>query len=83
MFADVDVICDGALESSNRFYDEILMSEFVDQERKFAEEDGLPLEIFITFHQHTDEGDCNCIQYITDGRPKYCFNMGDQKGSWQ
>lgn len=87
MYADVDIVVDGAVESTNRFYDETLMAHFIDQEIEFAKGDGLPLEIYVQFHEHTDhdpdvEG-CSCNQYVTDGRPKYVFNMGDEKGAWQ
>jgi hypothetical protein len=87
MFADVDIVCDGAMESTDRFYDEILMRDFLDSEIEMAQEDGLPIQIYVTFHEHSDHDEemdgCECIQYVTDGRPKYVFNMGDEKGSWQ
>lgn len=87
MFADVDIVVDGALESTTRFYDEILMREFLDAEIEMAEGDGLPLEIFVMFHEHSDHDedmdDCACVQFATDGRPKYVFNMGEAVGAWQ
>lgn len=84
MFADVDVVVDGALDSTERFYDEGIMSQHIDREIEFALGDGLPLEIYVSFHEHEeDDNECPCSQYVTDGRPKYVFNMGSEKGSWQ
>lgn len=87
MFTDVDIVVDGALESSDRFYDEAYLNFTLELECEDARQSGLPVEIYITFHEHSDHDeemdDCACIQYVTDGRPKYVFNMGDLKGSWQ
>jgi hypothetical protein len=73
-YAEVTVIVDGALDQEITFTDETLMRDFIDKIREDAESDGYPTEVFVLYHEH-EPGDCECVQYVTDHRPAYAWNI--------
>jgi hypothetical protein len=73
-YAEVEVIVNGALDSTETFFDETLLSERIEQIRQDAESDGYPTEVFITHHEH-DPRECECAQYVTDHHPAYSWNV--------
>ena len=77
-YAELSVIVDGALETEETFHDETLMSARVEEIKEDARGDGYPTEVFILYHEHDDltgDQECACVQYVTDHRPAYAWNM--------
>lgn len=75
MYAEVDVIVDGAVEDHRIFHDQALLAEFVDVVEADAKADGLVTEVYVTYHDHElVAGECACVQYSpTFGKPQYTF----------
>lgn len=77
-YADVTVVVDGAEESCETFHDETLLREHIDQVREDARGDGYPTEVYVLYHEHSDlpdDGECACVQYVTDHKPAYAWNV--------
>lgn len=74
-YADLDVIVDGALEESVTFHDETVMREYISEIEEEAKDHGYPTEVFVVFHEHEDNIECECVQYLTDHHPYVTFNV--------
>ena len=82
-YPDVDVIVEGALDSSETFEDDALseanMAVYIEGTRESAEADGLRTEVYILYHDHDmSEDECSCAQYVTDGHPAYSWNTEEE-----
>lgn len=68
MYAEVDLIVEGALEESETFGDETLMAHRIAEWDEELRGDGYPGEVFVVWHDHAP-GECECVQYLQDGKP--------------
>lgn len=75
MYAEVEVIVEGALEESETFSDDVLMCDYVRQVGEDAESHGHPTEVYILYHEHSPAADCQCVQYVVSHKPDYAWNL--------
>jgi hypothetical protein len=73
-YADVTVIVEGAVEEDSIFTDEVRLRKYIGQIEEQAKGDGYHTEVFILRHEHSPDVECECAQYVTDGRPAYEWN---------
>ena len=83
MYAEITVVCDGALESEEIYHDETLMTEALDAIREDSLADGVPTEVYVMYHEHDAGDECECIQYEQSHRPKFIYNIAQASGEWQ
>lgn len=83
MYAVVTVIVNGALESEETFIDTTLMYHALDEEQQAAEGSGEPTEVYVMYHDHDPDVECECAQYEQSGKPKYIYNRPGEAGEWQ
>ena len=79
MYADVTVIVDGTLDKDERFFDSVMLQSFINQVHKDAGFDGLPTEVYIVYHDHPVQDECQCHQYLTDHKPAYSWNIPENR----
>jgi len=85
-YVTITVIVDGALESEDDFTDYALAEEWIREVARDAENDGVLTEVYLLRHEHDpfEDGDCSCIQYITDHHPAYVFPLdAPESFRWQ
>ena len=69
MYAELSVIIDGALDEDATFYDETLLSAWLDGLQEDANSDGYTREVYRVDHEHDYSDECECVQYLTDHHP--------------
>jgi len=74
-YADVDVIVNGALEESRTFHDETLMNHYIGEIEDEASDHGYLTEVYVVWHEHDDDIECECVQYLTSHKPYATFNQ--------
>lgn len=80
-YADISVVCDGALDESVTFTDETVLSEYLEKLAEEARGDGVTLEVYRSDHEHEDDGsECCCVQYETDHHPYRVFGPDREAG---
>lgn len=72
-YAEVTVLVDGAQDDYQLFASDNDVTDFVEQVRQGSEDQGYRTEIFILWHEHSEQDDCQCSQYVTDHHPQYVF----------
>lgn len=74
-YAEITVICDGALEAHVQYSTEQAVERYVTMVERDARVHSLRLEVFVLWHQHGELwGSCECRQYVTDSRPTRVFD---------
>lgn len=73
-FAEVTVVVDGAVEETATFYDYAILTEFVNEVEDDARGHGYRTEIYVQYHDHEDEGECECAQFEQDHSPYLVVN---------
>lgn len=75
MFWTLMIVVDGALEHEEDYDDADAMDTRIREERMAAQLDGLITQVYVVEHAHepTDDGECACVQYLTDTHPAYTF----------
>jgi hypothetical protein len=84
-YVEATVIVEGAVDGSSIFGElggmipESMfagsLDEYISKVAREAKSDGLWTEVYILEHFHPlDDEDCECAQYVTDGRPAYSWN---------
>lgn len=78
MYAEVTVIVNGALEEEETFHDYALMDAFLAEVRREASSHGYPTEVFVLYHEHPLQAECECIQFETDHHPLFTYNLKEK-----
>ncbi len=76
----VTSIVEGSLDEEEELPDMESVQEFVNSQAILAAEDGQRTELYVIRHDHgvLDDGDCNCVQYLTDHAPYATFNREEE-----
>lgn len=70
MYIEASVVIDGALDSTETLRSHEALDIFV--ANTIAESPpGMHVQIFTIEHQHAEDIDCECVQYLTDHLPYY------------
>ena len=62
-------VCEGALESEETFYDWSSYSEWAERQITEAKAEGVECEVYHIEHDHPEDMDCECVQYLRDHSP--------------
>ena len=68
-------VVDGAIDEEREFTRQEDLMDWVLELGFFAAESGSEVLVFTLFHPHNPGIDCACIQYATDLRPQWSFNV--------
>lgn len=74
MYADAWLVVAGAEEENRQFTDETLLNEWLGAVEAGAESDGYRAEVYMLWHEHDPNVECECAQYVTDHKPYRTFN---------
>ena len=68
-WAEASVVVEGALNELARFTDEALMQDWARQRISECEAKHLEARVYVLYHDHKPDVDCECVQYLTDHQP--------------
>jgi hypothetical protein len=76
-YTEVTVVIDGALDQSETFVpDSAARDRFVREQMEWATaHPGSHVQVFVLWHPHREEDECECMQYVQDHRPDYEWNV--------
>lgn len=75
-YAEVTVVVDGAEQELSIINDPDQMISYIERIESEAVADGLPTEVYVIEHPHDmDDEECACVQYLTDHRPRWSWNV--------
>lgn len=75
MYAELSIVVNGALESTEIYFDETLLNEAISYFKEDAESHGYPTQVYVSYHDHSPDIECECAQYETDHHPAYEYNV--------
>lgn len=70
-YADVTVVWEGAVDETATFTTDAQVQKFADQVLSDATTKKAEVKIFVLWHNHAEDMDCECVQFVQDGRPTY------------
>lgn len=77
-YATVTVLIGGALAEEldvlDRDWDEYLDAALSELDAQ-SKTDSEPIEMYVLWHGHTWDVECECVQYVQDYRPAYAWNV--------
>lgn len=80
-YTAVSVVVEGAVDDDRTFLDDDpgAFDVFIDKLRGEQAENGLNYAVYVLHHDHDEDIECSCIEYLQDHRPTYQFtNQGSE-----
>jgi hypothetical protein len=72
-YTQVDVIVEGALDSSEVYFNDESLTYALQQLKTEAENLHFVAEVYTLFHDHSIDVECECVQYVTDHHPTVVY----------